>query len=73
MGLYDYVTTKHFLANILYFKAYKKPDLAFQILVNIWQTIVHFKQLILVHKYLKENTSISGEMPPWLHSRYTTI
>ena len=51
MGLYDYVTTKHLLAKILYFKAYKKPEIAFQILVNIWQTIVHFKQLILVLKF----------------------
>ena len=44
MGLYDYVTTKHFLAKILYLKGYKKPELAFQILVNNWQTVVHFKQ-----------------------------
>ena len=44
MGQYDYVTTKHFQAKILYFKAYKKPELAFQIVVSIWQAIVHFKQ-----------------------------
>ena len=44
MGLYDYVTTKHFQAITFYFKAYKKPELAFQIVVSIWQTIVHFKQ-----------------------------
>ena len=43
MGLYDHVTTKHFLGKILYFKAYKKPELAFQIVLNIWQTIVHLE------------------------------
>ena len=33
MGIYDHVTTKHFLAKILYFKADKKPELAFQIVL----------------------------------------
>ena len=73
MRLYDHVTTKHFLGKILYFKAYKKRQLALQIVVNIWQTIVHFKLLLLVLKVLKENTSISGEVPQWLHCRYTTM
>ena len=44
MGLYDHVTTKNFLAKILYFKVYKKPELALQIVLNNWQTILHFKQ-----------------------------
>ena len=35
----DDVTTKHFLAKILDFKAYEKLEPALQIFLNIWQTI----------------------------------
>ena len=45
MRLYDHVTTKNFQGKILYFKAYKKPELAFKIVLKIWQTIVHFKAM----------------------------
>ena len=38
-SLCDDVTTKHFLANIWFFKANKKPELALQMIFNMWQTV----------------------------------
>ena len=53
LSLYDDVTTTQFLVKIMYFKALKTLELALEILLNIWQTILEVNFPWLYCGYMK--------------------
>ena len=72
-SLYNDVTTTQFLVKLMYFKALKTLELALQIVLNIWQTILRVNLQIFVLKKWWKNAFISVKIPSSLHCRYTTM